>query len=290
MIGMRSLLTLLVAGLCACTGPAVENTDPASRDRTPQRIVTLNATLTEVVAALGLEQHIVGTDVTSTFPEAVKDLPKLGHDRGIRAEGIISLTPDLVMAGKDQLEPATEAQLRQAGVRLMLFDQVYSIDGTKRLIAQIADSLGKEEGAASLVEQIDVDRAKALPLDPAPKVLFIYARGAGTLLVAGEGTPMQEIITLAGGQNAISGFQQFKPLTPEALVAANPDVVLLFSTGPQDMQGTTSLLKVPGMASTTAGRDTAFLHMDPLVLAGFGPRLGQAIAELNGQLRSIAGR
>jgi iron complex transport system substrate-binding protein len=250
----------------------------------PHRIVTLNGTLTEIVSALGLGKNIVGTDVTSKYPDAVNALPKLGHDKAIRAEGILSLTPDLVMANKDQLDPAVEGQLRQAGVRLMLFTPRNSIDGTKRLIAQIADSLGRGQDARAIAARIDNDRAGVTALTPAPNVLFIYARGAGTLLVAGEGTPIQSLITLAGGTNAITGFRDFKPLTPEALVAANPDVVLIFNTGADDLQGNNALMRVPGMASTGAGRNGAFITLSPEIMAGFGPRVGQAIATLNTDL------
>lgn len=283
---MRKFLALLLAaGMAACAAPS-KDAAPAATPvaTTPQRIVTLHSVLTEVVSALGLEDHIVGTDVTSKYPEAVNSLPKLGHDKAIRAEGILSLTPDLVMANKGQLDPSVESQLRQAGVRLMLFTPENSIDGTKQLIAQIADSLGRNADAKVLAARIDSDRAAVVPLNPSPKVLFIYARGAGTLLVAGEGTPIQSLIALAGGTNAVSGFSDFKPLTPEALVAANPDVVLLFNTGADDLQGNDALMRVPGMASTSAGRNGAFIRLDPTIMAGFGPRVGQAIAHLNTDL------
>jgi len=282
---MRAFLAFcLAATMAACSAPPNEARQAAITAVEPQRIVTLNGTLTEIVSALGLGNNIVGTDVTSKYPEAVNALPKLGHDKAIRAEGVISLSPDLVLANADQLDPAVEGQLRQAGVRLLLFTPQNSIDGTKQLIAQIADSTGRSAEAAALAAHIDSDRAAVVPLSPSPKVLFIYARGAGTLLVAGEGTPVQSLITLAGGTNAVTGFADFKPLTPEALVAANPDVVLYFNTGADDLQGNEGLLRVPGMASTGAGRNGAFIRLDPVVMAGFGPRAGKAVALLNADL------
>ena len=283
---MRIAFSLLLAcSVAACTAPSKDAEPAVTAVHGPHRIVTLNGTLTEIVAALGLGNNIAGTDVTSKYPEAVNALPKLGHDKGIRAEGILSLAPDLVMANKHQLDPTVEGQLRQAGVRLMLFTPQNSIDGTQQLIARIADSLGRSAEAAEVTARINSDRASVVPLEPSPKVLFIYARGAGTLLVAGEGTPIQSLITLAGGANAITGFSDFKPLTPEALVAANPDVVLVFNTGAEDLQGHKALMRVPGMASTTAGRNQAFITLQPVIMAGFGPRVGEAVAILNADLR-----
>ncbi len=281
---MRLLLGLLLVAMAAgCTVPAVEN---ATEPTAPQRIITLNGTLTEIVSAIGLEDRIVGTDVTSKYPEAVNALPKLGHDRAIRAEGILSLSPDVVLANEGQLDPAVEGQIRQAGIRLMLFTPRNSIVGTKELISQIADSLHRNEQSSILAAGIEEGLAAVTPIQPAPKVLFIYARGAGTLLVAGEGTPIQALIELAGGTNAISGFSEFKPLTPEALVAADPDVVLLFNTGAEELQGSDALMRIPGMANTNAGRDQAFISLQPVVMAGFGPRVGDAVAALNKDLRA----
>ena len=129
---MRAFLALLGAvSMAACSAPSKDAAPAAKPVPTPQRIVTLHSVLTEVVSALGLEGHIVGTDVTGRYPDAVNALPKLGHDKAIRAEGILSLTPDLVMANVGQLDPAVESQLRQAGVRLMLFTPENSIKGTK---------------------------------------------------------------------------------------------------------------------------------------------------------------
>lgn len=286
---MRILPAVLMAACVAsCAVPSKDATPPEAPIKSAQRIVTLNGVLTEVVSSLGLEDRIVGTDVTSKYPEAVVSLPKLGHDKAIRAEGVLSLSPNIVMANVGQLDPAVEGQLRQAGIRLMLFTPQNSIDGAKQLIAQVADSVGRGDDARSIDARIDSAMNAISALDPSPKVLFIYARGAGTLLVAGEGTPMQSLITLAGGTNAIKGFTDFKPLTPEALVAANPDVVLYFNTGADDMQGNDALMRVPGMASTRAGRNGAFIPLTPVVMAGFGPRVGNAVATLNTDLARVS--
>lgn len=286
---MRILPAVLMAACVAsCAVPSPDATPSEAPIKGAQRIITLNGVLTEVVSALGLEDRIVGTDVTSKYPEAVDSLPKLGHDKAIRAEGVLSLSPDIVMANVGQLDPAVEGQLRQAGIRLMLFMPQNSIEGTKRLIAQVADSVARTEHAGNVEAAIDSALKGVAPLTPSPRVLFIYARGAGTLLVAGEGTPMQSLITLAGGTNAITGFTDFKPLTPEALVAANPDVVLYFNTGADDLQGNDALMRVPGMASTGAGRNGSFVPLDPLVMAGFGPRVGNAVATLNADLARLS--
>jgi iron complex transport system substrate-binding protein len=92
------------------------------------------------------------------------------------------------------------------------------------------------------------------------------------------------MIQLAGAQNAVNEFAGFKQLSSESLVAANPDVILLFDSGLQSLGGADDLLKVPGVAETNAGRNKKFIAMDGQFLSGFGLRLPQAVGELNKKL------
>lgn len=251
------------------------------------KIVSLNGTLTEVLSGLGLEQNIVGVDVTSTYPVSIQSKPKLGHNRNIAAEGVIALQPDVVLGLKKDFNPTLAEQFRSAGTRLILFDQEYSPAGTKALINAITDSLKVSKAKAdSLIKQLDADLTLVgQHAEPKPKVLFIYARGTGTMMVAGEDTNVEDIIELAGGQNAVSGFKDFKPLTAESLVEANPDVILLFDSGLQSLGGVEGLLKVQGVNQTNAGKNKKIVEMDGQFLTGFGPRLGKAVAELSQKIK-----
>lgn len=247
------------------------------------RIVSLNGTISEVLVALGLEENIVGTDVTSTYPASLQEKPKVGHNRNISAEGVLSLQPDLVLARAGELSPALRSQFEAAGARVIAFEQKYSVEGTRKLIRDIADSLGRAKKAGPVIAGLNSDLdAAARYVDTAsrPRVLFIYARGTGTMMVAGENTQVEQIIRLAGAQNAVKGFDDFKPLTAESLVAANPDVILLFDSGLNSLGGMEGLLKVQGIAQTNAGKNRKVIEMDGQLLTGFGPRLGKAIAEL----------
>jgi iron complex transport system substrate-binding protein len=277
---------MTATALCACSSSGEERAGSVDAPP-PQRIVTINGTFTEIVSALGLGDRIVGVDITSTFPPSVEQLPKVGHDRSVRAEGVLSLAPDLVIGGADQLDATVLGQLEQAGLQVLLFPQDHSVEGTKALIRQVADPLGASAAVDALLASIDMDLRAVQPIAAPPKVLFIYARGAGSLMVAGAGTPMQRMIELAGGRNAVEGFEQFKPLTPEALIAADPDAILLFDSGLDALQGADGLMKVPGMEMTKAGRNKAFIAMDGGLLSSFGPRVGRGIAELNAALRAL---
>lgn len=249
------------------------------------RIVSLNGTISEIICALGRQPQLVGVDVTSTYPEALAKLPKVGHNRTISAEGVLAQNPTLVVGTTESLKPEVAAQLKAAGVTVHLFRQDYSVAGTKQLIKDVAATFGASAQVPAVTARLDADLAKVKKSAAGPKVLFIYARGAGTMMVAGQGTSVEKIMQLAGARNAATGFTDFKPLTAEALVAANPDVLLLFDSGLASLGGKAGLLQIPGVAQTTAGRTGRVVEMDGQLLTGFGPRLGQATAELASKLQ-----
>lgn len=254
----------------------------------PERIVSLNGTLTEIICELGLQNQIVGVDVTSTYPEAMAKIPKVGHNRNIGAEAVLALRPTVIVAvrsnGTMDIKPEIIQQFKSAGVKTLVFDQESSVAGTKKLINDVAKAFGASAKATALIRKLDADLAKAKKPAKSQKVLFIYARGTGTMMVSGRDTPIEKIVQLAGAQNAFNDFDNFKPLTPEALVIGNPDVILLFTSGLESLGGIDGLLKVQGIAQTNAGRNRRVVEMDGQLLTGFGPRLGLAVQELSRKL------
>ena len=251
----------------------------------PKRIITLDGALTETVDALGLGKNIVAVDVTSSYPTFIAQLPKVSKNRSVSAEGIISFSPDLVLAPEGTINKALSFQLESAGIRVVSIKQAYSVDGTYAFVRAVAAAVGNPSKGEELVKSIKTNINKSLNLvrinKKSPKVLFIYARGAGVMMVAGGNTSMDAIIQLAGGKNAVSGFDDFKPYTTESLVAANPDVILMFDFGFKSLGGAESILKMPGVSITNAGKNKRIVEMDGNLLTGFSVRLPQAIRELN---------
>lgn len=249
---------------------------------TPEsRIVSGDGTISEILCGLGLEKYIVGIDITSSYPASLEKLPKIGHNRTISAEGIIALKPNIVvLSDQSMIKPEVISQLESTGKKVIVFKQEFSFEGTKKLIQTVANTFGVSKKAEPLIKKLDADLAKLPKKAVSKKILFIYARGTGTLMVSGEGTSVDKMIQLSGNQNAGKGFQDFKPLTSEALLAANPDVLLLFDSGLNSVGGTEGLLKLPGVAQTNAGKNKKVIAMDGLLLMGFGPRVGKAAAEL----------
>lgn len=250
------------------------------------RIVSANGTLSEILVGLGLEKQLVGVDVTSTYPASLEKLPKIGHNRTIAAEGILALNPDVIVyTDQSMLSPAVVKQLSSSGKKVVAFKHEYSKDGAIRLIREVGAYFNANAQAEKMVKALQTDLAKIpAPANP-KKLLFIYARGTGTLMVSGTGTSLDKMFALTGHKNAVTGFTDFKPLTAESLIVANPDVLVLFSSGLESLEGMDGLLKVPGVASTNAGRNRKIVTMDGQYLTGFGPRLGKAAAELSQKVK-----
>lgn len=263
--------------------------EPAYGFTTPTRIITLGTAITETVDALGAGAHIVATDVTSEYPAYVKKLPKISRNRSISVEGLMQFKPNLILAPEGDISAAVLHQLKKAGLKVVIISQEFSVKGAERFIMDIANAIIAKEKGETLVQetkkklvhvQQQVNAAKKTKL----KVLFIYARGAGNMTVAGRESNMDAIINLSGGRNAVQEFTQFKPYSTEAMVKANPDVILLFDFGISSLGGTDAILKMPGVKLTNAGKNKRIVSVDGNLMVNFAARLPEAIHDLFSKL------
>lgn len=279
------LFLALLALTTACnSGAKPEETKEAKVET--KRIVSLSGSITEIIYAVGSQKELIGVDVTSTYPAAAEKLTNLGHVRKLAVESLLALNPTHVVMLEDEVSPDLKSKLKQAKIELVTFKHPNSVEDAKSLVKEVAKWLGKAEASKAIVAKIDTDIQKLEKLGKKPKVLFVYARGAGTLMVAGENTPLEKMIVLAGGENAGKGFTDFKPLTSESVIAANPDVILMFTSGAQSL-GPDGIFNVPGVSATNAGKNKALIQMDGQLLSGFGPRVADALTELNKEFKKV---
>jgi iron complex transport system substrate-binding protein len=256
------------------------------------RLVTVGGGITEIVFALGRGASVVGVDSSSALIAGAEQLPSVGTMHRVTAEGILSVGATVVIGSGNDGTGAVAAQLAQAGVRHVPLDEVTNIEDALRRIEALGVLLGRTDEASRLVTAANAEIehvARAIESSTRPTVLFLYARGHGTLLVSGIGTLAHALIEAAGGRNAVSAFDNFQPLTPEALVTAQPDVFLVTSKGLESLGGIEGLVAVPGVADTPGGRAGRVVAIDDHLLLGAGPRIGEAVATLAAALHpSIA--
>lgn len=249
-----------------------------------ERLVTLGGDVTEIVFALGEGGRIVATDETATFPAETAAIPKVGYLRNLSAEGIIAQGPDLILAAGPAGPPPVIAQLMGTGVALEIIAAPENLDGVIEKVMRIGALLGREaeagELAAAIRRRMAVVEAAVATRTARPRVLFVLSTGQGGTMASGTGTAADAMIALAGGRNAITSYARYKPLSPEAAVAAAPDVILVPAHVVAMLGGAEAVAALPEIALTPAGQAGRIVVMDSLLLLGFGPRTPEAVAEL----------
>ena len=247
------------------------------------RIVTAGSAMTETVCALGDCDKIVATDRTSLYPAQVQSLPSIGYRTSIGAEGIIALKPTLFIVEKDYVDGAVVKQIQSTGIKVVEIPRAYDLNGTRTLIRTIATELNKRSQGDQLIATVESKIAEANSIvrkaKSTPKVLCIYNRGMQSFDVAGNNT-FSNILPFVNATPAVTGVEGYKPLNTEALIASNPDYLLMFESGVKSVGGVEGVLKVPGVDQTTAGKKKQVIVMDGIKLSNFGPRLGEAVKEL----------
>lgn len=258
------------------------------------RIVSLNGDITEILFELGLGANVAAIDVTTTYPEEALDLPVVGFGQGLAPEAVLAFGPTLVLGDGQVGPPETIQQLRDAGVPVVIIETQTTLDGVTTKINQVAEIVDEAEAGAALAERVSAEIAAAqaaVPADVEPrKVAYLYARGPQTILLFGAGMPTQAMIEGAGAidAGASSGVFGPAPLTPEALIAAAPEILVLPEAGFGALGGPEALLAIPGVAETPAGADGSFLVYDEAFFFNLGPRTGQALEQLIKDLYGIS--
>lgn len=208
--------------------------------KAPQRIVTIFSSNTEIVAALGLSQRIVGIDGYTYYPDSIKNVPKIGGRLGFSLDSLVAQNPDLVI-----MTPARQAtqQLIPALDKLAIPSLVVnggSIATILHNILLIAQLTGVPEQGQQVVTSIN-QRLTAIPkLTHCPQVVLITGRvGNGLLLVARRAASSTnaytaDIILKAGGCLALdketTTLPSLSQLSPEVLLATDPDIILFAGT------------------------------------------------------------
>lgn len=277
----RELLTGSAAALLAAAGLL-----PAPARAGSQRIVSVGGAITETLFALGAQGDVVGVDTTSYFPEAAKKLPSVGYQRTLSTEGVLSLAPTLVLANEDAGPPAVLRQIEAARVVVHVIDSGHSFEGVLARTQRVAELAGRVDAGKALTERLrgewQATQTRVSTLAPsdagkAPRVLFLMAQSVNQMRAAGSGTGPDALIRYVGARNAFGSVEGYKLLSPEAAVAAAPDVIIVTDHGLNAVGGKANLLRAPGLAQTPAARNQRVGSVEILLALGFGPRLPQAV-------------
>jgi iron complex transport system substrate-binding protein len=254
-----------------------------------QRIVSIGGTITEILYHLGAQDRIVARDSTSSFPVEAGAKPDAGYMRALSAEGIIAQKPDLILMEDGAGPPPVIEILAVSEIPVVVIATPPDADGIGRKIRDVGAAVGLSDKAELLAAETERDLA-ALAAEvaqiPTPRksVLFVLSLSSGRVMAGGADTEAGAIIALAGGTNAAPGIKGYKPLSDEAVIAAQPQVILSMQTNGDHRITAEQVFALPSLLATPAAANKALVSMDGLLLLGFGPRTPQAARMLAAQL------
>jgi iron complex transport system substrate-binding protein len=259
------------------------------------RILTLDiyGSLSRVVFELGLGESVVARDTSSGFPEAIA-LPVVtenGHD--LNAEAILEAAPTVIITDTSLGPWDTILQMRDAGIPVVVVDSHRSLESIGSLTEQVAAALGVTERGAALAARttaaVDAKVAQIAaiaPSDPSQKLrmMFLYVRGqSGVYYLFGEESGADSLIEALGGVDVAGeiGWQGMRPVTDEALVDANPDLLIMMTKGLESVGGVDGLVEhLPAVAQTDAGRNRRIVDMSDTTVLSFGPAAASVLDAL----------
>ncbi|WP_406288288.1 hemin ABC transporter substrate-binding protein [Embleya sp. NBC_00896] len=251
------------------------------------RIVPLGGDIAQSIYALGLAENVVGVDASGAVLPESKGKPTFGNSRALNPEGILAQRPTVAI-GSASVGPRTAIdQLKAAGVAVVLIPDSSKPEDAVTRIQAIATALGVPEKGKTMADrtagEIAAAKAKGAQAATKPRVAFLYIRGQANLYhLGGKGLGPDSMITAAGGIDTGTelGIEMSAAMTPESMVAAKPDVILVFRKGLDSVGGVDGVLKLPGVAQTPAGQNKKVVAMDDLELGGGGPTAGIALDQL----------
>ena len=255
--------------------------------------VDLAGSLAQTVWGLGYGDRLVGRDISTVIPGA-EELPVVtGTGHAISPEAVLELRPDLILTDGTVGPIDVMLQLREAGIPLVFIREEPGIDQPAQQARAVAEVLGQPELGEALAERIDREIAEVTATiaqntpslsEDKLRMVFLYLRGAnGIYYLFGDESGAGDVIDALGGIDVAGeiGWEGLRPVTDEALVAANPDLILVMSTGLESVGGVEQLVELkPAIGLTAAGQNRRFVDMADYAVLGFGPRTPEVLDAL----------
>lgn len=280
---MQKIIIASFIVLFASCGLAKKEKKPDSNEL---RIVSVSKHLTEILFALGKGHNIVACDLTSSYPDSAKMLPKVGYHRALNAEGIVSMKPDIVIHSNDIGPLTVLPQLEKLGLKTMAFKGANTLDSAKTLITALGDYFGVPQNATVINRKIDADmltvaKERAVHTDT-PSVMIIHYGQANNVyfVMSGRKGAGDQMIESAGGKVAKYDSKGARQISAEAVALANPDIIIATDFGFDKMGSTENFKSIPGVSLTNAAKNNRIYRFEEHDLVYFGPRSGENILKL----------
>ena len=246
-----------------------------------KRVVVLANGVAEIMNSLNATSIIVGRDVASTEVE-LENIPVVTSGHQVLPEIVIGLKPDLVIIDASTGPKAAIDQIRVAGIKIVQTPEIWRVADIGIKVAAVADAIGAPQQGVLLNNALST-QIQTATISSKPRVAFLYLRGTSSVyLIGGPGSGADSLLSSVGAIDvgAQSLTRPFNTLTAESLATLNPDVLIVMTKGLESVGGVSGLLKLPGVAQTKAGKNSAVIDVDDSLLLSFGPRTPSLVQQL----------
>lgn len=254
-----------------------EASSTIERAAPPQKIVSLAPSVTETLFALGVGDRLVGVTTFCDYPPQARRVPKIGSFVSPSVEAILAKQPDLVV-GVRETDREKIKRMERLGLRVVVIS-VTSLNDTFESIHSLAGTVGREEAGEKLLSQLQgqIDRIRTR-IAGAQRRRVLMLVGLHPLVAVGKGTYIDELLTLAGGDNIAGVAPQPWPHLPmEYVVAKAPHVIIEGGMGSEQEARSEYWDDFSSIPAVKEGRIYAF-HSDKILRPG--PRVGEALEEI----------
>jgi len=275
-------LCLLIT-LCASPAyPAITRTDDAGKTVTlaapAKRIISLAPHVTELLYAAGAGDKIVGAVEFSDYPEAANKIPRVGDNKALDLERIVALKPDLIVVWRHGNAQRQIESLAALGIPMYYNEPKHFAD-----IPLALEAFGQLAGTEAVAQTAAADfRARMESLknrySDRPPVKLFYQVWSKPLMTLNGRHLVADAIRLCGGVNP---FAELEPMAPtvntEAVLAADPEVIISTSLGKNGPDGLALWDKWPRMTAVARGN---LFTLDGNLINRHGPRILQGTERL----------
>lgn len=275
-------LALIVALLLAgCQRPSVVGGRPP--DKFYRVIVSLSPDTTELIGNFGFLSVLKGRTQACNYPRNVATVPVV-CDVKPHYEKISAMHPDLIVYDEDLFSDAERLKLKELGFELMPM-RAHSLAEFEDFLYRLGAITMSATKYSEYVDRIEAARQLALANqpEPKPKVAILMGGPGGEYWVDGKQSFRAQIVSIAGGVPVGPEGTRFQPANIEALVAMNPDVILV--AGKDQAR---PVLNDPRLKSIAAVRRMSVVGIDPDVLLRTGARVDLLIKTVNQYLAGVA--
>jgi len=269
------------ATVCAAQAPTASQSGP--------RIVSLSPHITELLFAAGAGARIVGVDDASDYPPAAQQIPRLGEAATLDMEGLLRQAPSLIILWETGTPPRVRAELERFHLQVLVTEQ-RKLDDIGLALIEFGRLAGTSPAAADAARRYRAELAllRARYEGKARLKVFYEVWDRPLYTLSGEHV-VSEMISLCGGDNI---FAEVTPLAPivdrEAVLARNPDVILIGAAGPDGDAQAADWNRFPHLKAV---RDQNVFEVNPSLVGRMAPRILDGVREVCSALdRARAGR